>query len=100
VNGLSSDNTQCWKFGLDKQSISIQPDYKRRCPIFDPDDHRCSRLPSRQSPRPQYDANPLSNKELNLLETAGSGNVVRVHILTTKTAAMDVTQLIPLWLNY
>ncbi|WVV49437.1 hypothetical protein THH46_11645 [Pseudomonas sp. NA13] len=35
----SSHNTQCWKFGLDDQSISIRPDYQRRCPIVDPDDH-------------------------------------------------------------
>lgn len=35
----SSHNTQCWKFGLDDQSISILPDYQRRCPIVDPDDH-------------------------------------------------------------
>jgi hypothetical protein len=35
----SSHNTRCWKFGLNNQSVSIQPDYQRRCPIVDPDDH-------------------------------------------------------------
>lgn len=35
----SSHNTQCWKFGMDAQSISIAPDYQRRCPVVDPDDH-------------------------------------------------------------
>lgn len=35
----SSHNTQCWKFRLGGQSVSILPDYQRRCPIVDPDDH-------------------------------------------------------------
>ena len=35
----SSHNTQCWKFALDGQSISILPDLSRRCPVVDPDDH-------------------------------------------------------------
>jgi hypothetical protein len=35
----SSHNTQCWKFALDEQSITILPDLSRRCPAVDPDDH-------------------------------------------------------------
>lgn len=35
----SSHNTQCWKFALDEQSITIRPDLSRRCPAVDPDDH-------------------------------------------------------------
>ena len=35
----SSHNTQCWKFALDDQSITIRPDLSRRCPAVDPDDH-------------------------------------------------------------
>ena len=35
----SSHNTQCWKFALADQSISIFPDLTRRCPAVDPDDH-------------------------------------------------------------
>lgn len=35
----SSHNTQCWKFAMDGQSISILPDTSRRCPVVDPDDH-------------------------------------------------------------
>ncbi len=35
----SSHNTQCWKFRLGDQSVSILPDYQRRCPRVDPDDH-------------------------------------------------------------
>jgi len=35
----SSHNTQCWKFALTKEAITILPDFSRRCPAVDPDDH-------------------------------------------------------------
>lgn len=35
----SSHNTQCWKFALGDSQISIVPDFARRCPVVDPDDH-------------------------------------------------------------
>ncbi|MHB1123869.1 MAG: Acg family FMN-binding oxidoreductase [Ramlibacter sp.] len=35
----SSHNTQCWKFRLAPRSIAIRPDFARRCPVVDPDDH-------------------------------------------------------------
>ena len=35
----SSHNTQCWKFGLLPDAITILPDLSRRCPAVDPDDH-------------------------------------------------------------
>jgi hypothetical protein len=35
----SSHNTQCWRFKLERDVISIFPDFARRCPAVDPDDH-------------------------------------------------------------
>ena len=35
----NSHNTQPWKFSIKENLISIAPDYSRRCPIVDPDDH-------------------------------------------------------------
>ncbi|NJO72608.1 MAG: Tat pathway signal protein [Leptolyngbyaceae cyanobacterium RM1_406_9] len=35
----SSHNTQCWKFKLAERQISILPDFERRCPAVDPDNH-------------------------------------------------------------
>ena len=35
----SSHNTQCWKFALADDAITILPDLLRRCPAVDPDDH-------------------------------------------------------------
>lgn len=32
-------NTQPWKFGIDQGSIAIVPDFSRRTPVVDPDDH-------------------------------------------------------------
>jgi nitroreductase len=35
----NSHNTQPWKFSVADGAIAIQPDYSRRCPAVDPDDH-------------------------------------------------------------
>jgi hypothetical protein len=35
----SSHNTQCWKFAVEQNAITILPDWSRRCPAVDPDDH-------------------------------------------------------------
>ncbi len=139
----SSHNTQCWKFRLGDRSVSILPDYQRRCPIVDPDDHHlfvslgCAAenlvqaasamgfrgetafktgtseslevnlvratevrtplfeaIPRRQSTRGEFDAMSLSNDELVLLETAGSGHGVRVHLLTGKQALENVLDFV------
>lgn len=34
----SSHNTQPWKFTVGENSITIRPDFTRRCPVVDPDD--------------------------------------------------------------
>lgn len=35
----SSHNTQCWRFALERDAITVLPDFSRRCPVVDPDDH-------------------------------------------------------------
>ena len=35
----NSHNTQPWRFALDADAITIQPDFARRTPAVDPDDH-------------------------------------------------------------
>ena len=35
----SSHNTQCWRFQIQGKAILISPDWSRRCPAVDPDDH-------------------------------------------------------------
>lgn len=139
----SSHNTQCWTFRLSDRTISILPDFGRRCPVVDPDDHHlfvslgCAAenivqsagamglraearafegsgesievalepfqkaasplidaIPRRQSTRTEYDGKPLSNNELRLLETAGSGEGVRVVLLTEPHAMNAILELV------
>lgn len=35
----SSHNTQPWRFTVSSGQITIRPDFNRRCPVVDPDDH-------------------------------------------------------------
>lgn len=37
--GANSHNTQPWRFAVSGAQISVGPDYSRRCPAVDPDDH-------------------------------------------------------------
>lgn len=139
----SSHNTQCWTFGVGERSISILPDYARRCSVVDPDDHhlfvslgcaaenivqaapamglRCvpafdtaaddalpcilepaahdrtalfQAIPHRQSTRREFDGRPLSNAELRLLESTGSGKGVQVLLLTEKQAMERVLEFV------
>lgn len=137
----SSHNTQCWKFRLIDQTISILPDFDRRCPVVDPDDHHlfvslgCAAenilqsagamglhaqvrpveseainillepvrnaksplfdaIPQRQSTRSDYDGRALSNSELQLLEAAGTGDGVRVVLLTDPRAMNSILELV------
>jgi hypothetical protein len=127
----SSHNTQCWKFGIENRFISILPDWTRRCPAVDPDNHHlfvslgCATenliqaaqafgqhgevhfdpamdeivkvvlepakatpsllfdaIPQRQCTRAVYDGRKLSNEDLKSLELAGSGDGVKVLLIT------------------
>jgi hypothetical protein len=139
----SSHNTQCWKYRLGQGSLSILPDYQRRCPVVDPDDHHlfvslgCAAenclqaaaamgyhgelnlveganesldislinaqrdrsplfeaIPHRQSTRTEFDGQPLSNDELRLLQTAGTGQGVQVLLLTEKPAMEEILEFV------
>lgn len=139
----SSHNTQCWKFRVEANSISILPDFSRRCPAVDPDDHHLfvsigcaaenlvqaalanglhakptfdsssgerlhlsfestkaaasplfNAIPERQSTRGEYDGKPISTNELALLESAGTGNGVRVLLLTERAAMEKVLEYV------
>ena len=139
----SSHNSQCWKFHVDENAISILPDLSRRLPAVDPDDHHlyaslgCAvenliqaalanglkgeagfdtagdgsvsialeptqtivsplfqAIPQRQCTRAAFDSKPLSNNDLKLLEAAGSGNGVRVLLLTDKQSIEKVLEYV------
>jgi nitroreductase len=35
----NSHNAQPWRFTIEEHRVSIAPDFSRRCPVVDPDDH-------------------------------------------------------------
>lgn len=137
----SGHNTQCWRFQVDKRSISILPDLSRRTPAVDPDDHHlyvslgcaaenlslaartfglsgevdfsdegngkviinlepCEAEQSplfdaivfRQCTRSDYDGTPVASAELGMLEAAGTGNEVKVVLLTERDAIERVLE--------
>lgn len=139
----SSHNTQCWKFRMQGNLITIEPDLSRRCHVVDPDEHHlfvslgCATenlahaalanglkanasfdatgagavsislaatkalasplfhaITARQCTRGDYDGKPVSMDELRLLEQAGSGNGVRVLMLTEHAAIEKVLEYV------
>lgn len=58
-----------------------------RSPLFEA-------IPKRQTTRAEFDARPLSNADLRLLETAGSGRGVRVLLLTDRPSMEQVLDFI------
>lgn len=63
--------------------IALQPSEKIVTPLFEA-------IPYRQCTRAEYDGQPLSPEEIQLLETAATGNGVRVKMLTTSKAMETV----------
>ena len=53
-------------------------------------------IPRRQSTRTEFDGKPLSNEELRLLEAAGTGNGVRVELITAPQAMASVLDFVVL----
>jgi len=90
----SSHNTQCWKFGIEANAISILPDLSRRCPAVDPDDHHlfvslgCAVENLVQAAL----ANGL-NGELRF--DAAADGVLRVALKPTKAVASQLFDAIP-----
>jgi hypothetical protein len=63
--------------------IALEPAPAIVTPLFEA-------IPYRQCTRAEYDGKPLSPEEIQLLETAGTGNGVRVKMLTTRSAIETV----------
>ena len=139
----SSHNTQCWRFGIAPDGVAILPDFTRRCPVVDPDDHHlfvslgCAAenlvlagralgmaahvaaaptprdglqvtlvsaderkdvlsdaIPARQCTRAEYDGRPLSVRDLEQLETAGTAGGTHVLLLTGRAAIEKVLEYV------
>ena len=90
----SSHNTQCWKFRLEDGAISILPDYSRRCPAVDPDDHHL--FVSLGCAAENLIQAALANglKGHAGFDAAG-GNALRVALEPTSSVASTLFQAIP-----
>ena len=67
----------------DAVRVTLAPTQARATPLF-------KAIPERQCTRGDYDAKPLSNEELRLLESAGTADGVRVLLLTERSAMEQV----------
>ena len=92
----SSHNTQCWKFALDSsgRSITILPDFTRRCPAVDPDDHHVFVSLGCATENLVQAALAHGLKGEALFDTAG--DAVRVTLEATQAQATPLFNAIPL----
>jgi hypothetical protein len=73
--------------GVGAISVNLEPTRVVVTPLF-------QAIPERQCTRGDYDGQPLSNVELRLLERAGSGNEVRVLLMTERTVMESVLEYV------
>lgn len=88
----SSHNTQCWQFKLGQGEISILPDWDRRTPVVDPDDHHlyvslgCATENLVQAAR--------ANGQQGLVEVTAD-SAIRIHLEPTPAIASPLFEAIP-----
>jgi hypothetical protein len=68
-------------------SVALQPTKAVVSPLF-------QAIPERQCTRAEFDGKPLSNEESRMLEQAGTGNGVRVLLLTEKAAMEKIIEYV------
>jgi hypothetical protein len=73
--------------GVGAISVNLEPTQAAVTPLF-------QAITERQCTRGDYDGQPLSNAELRLLERAGSGNGVRVLLLTERAVMESVLEYV------
>ena len=71
----------------DTVRVTLAPAAAQASPLF-------NAIPARQCTRGDYDGQPLSSTELNLLERAGTSNGVRMHLLTERPAMERVLEYV------
>jgi hypothetical protein len=67
--------------------VALEPTKAVVSPLFEA-------IPKRQCTRAEFDGKPLSNEELRVLEQAGTGNGVRVLLLTERAAMEKVLEYV------
>ena len=90
----SSHNTQCWRFRIEKNAISILPDFRRRCPTVDPDDHHLF-VSLGCAAENLIQAAAVHGLKGNTEFDSHAGEVVRVSLAPSKPLATPLFQAIP-----
>jgi hypothetical protein len=91
----SSHNTQCWKFRVEPDSIAILPDFSRRTPCVDPDDHHLHVSLGCAAENLVQAALAHGLKAQPRFDPSGGGQVI-VALEATKAAASPLFQAIAL----
>jgi hypothetical protein len=90
----SSHNTQCWKFHIEEQGISIFPDLSRRCPAVDPDDHHLF-VSLGCAAENLIQAALANGLQANAGFDAGTGTAIRLALEPTRAIASPLYLAIP-----
>lgn len=85
----SSHNTQCWKFVLHENAISVLPDLSRRCPAVDPDDHHLF-VSLGCATENLVQAALAHGLKAEAVVDASAGSAVRVRLDPTRAVASDL----------
>jgi hypothetical protein len=90
----SSHNTQCWKFQISEKAISIFPDYTRRCPEVDPDNHHLF-VSLGCATENLIQASLANGLKGNAIFDANGDSVIQVNLEPTKALESALFQAIP-----
>ena len=90
----SSHNTQCWKFAVGEAGITIAPDFTRRCPVVDPDDHHVFVTLGCATENLVHAA--LAHGLQAQVQFDATQQVIRVGLVPTKAEATALFRAIPL----
>ncbi len=90
----NSHNTQPWLFKIGNRSISISPDFNRRCPVVDPDDHHLYASLGCATENIVHAAKAFGLKA-NVSVQNNSSNVIEIHFEPISVVKTDLFQAIP-----
>jgi len=87
----NSHNTQPWRFTIDEHQITIAPDFARRCPVVDPDDHHLFASLGCAAENLVHAAAAMGLRAIPALE----GNAVRVQLDPAPQTPSPLLEAIP-----
>lgn len=88
----SSHNTQCWKFHIEQNTISVLPDLSRHLPVVDPDDHHL--FVSLGCALENLSQASLANGMKSLAQFDATNNTLSVRLAQTQAVASPLYQAI------